>query len=48
RSPALRRSRRPRTAAAALLVPIDEYALKFLMERAYPNVRRKEDTDDAA
>jgi CRISPR-associated protein Csx17 len=38
----------PERLAAALLVPIDEHALKFLMERAYPNVRRKEDTDDAA
>lgn len=34
--------------AAALLIPIDRYALARLVERAYPNDPRKEDANNAA
>jgi len=34
--------------AAALLIPIDEFALTSLMKRAYPLDERQEETDDAA
>jgi CRISPR-associated protein Csx17 len=34
--------------AAALLIPIDKHALKYLIERAYPEALSKEETTDAA
>jgi len=38
----------PARLAAALLIPIDEFALTYLMQRAYPFDERQEETDDAA
>lgn len=38
----------PARLAAALLIPIDEFALTYLMQRAYPLDERQEETDDAA
>ena len=34
-----------RRLAAALLIPLDEYGLKTLMERAYPAEKENEDVD---